>query len=393
MSSKSKKIAIASGLGAIAIALVVGLIVLLMNTVWKSPTQAEIINDSAPGQAINSLTTVNGEPAAAVVVAPPTAEWWWVLGTYSPNPVAYGLDFNKYTTGSKYIAYSLSPGADFKSYGMLGLPTTFIIYNDMDASNAAASVLQDDGVPHQLVENVIFFVPEGAYSDVNYALNQYKMAESSNDLDLNNKAMMFMGFKSFKTFMNASIEDDLSKETFSTLSALMGVTEDTYWSGVSADGYNWRGSFSNFVDPSELASPRDVQQYAENRRYIIKPDGSKVLPSETGEESGVIDPGTSTLFSSGVMEIRSNTEVAGPKENGGASDGSTDAKYIAQPLPESEGAYQININDVNRWISTMLGSSGSMGYTTFKSLSITVQKDGSSTLNITLLPEIIGSKP
>lgn len=388
MSRKRKKIVLWGTVGFVVASLLTVLVVWLLN-VSKPTTVADEIRNSAPGQAVMSLTDVNGEPAATVIIAPPTVEWWWTLGLYSPNPVAYTLDFSKYSEGSKYIAYSLSPGADFKSYGMLGLPTSFIIYNDAAAASKIAEILTADGVSHQLIENVIFFVPEGAFSDVNYALNQYKMATENDTLELNGKAKMFMEYNSFKIFMDNAAVNDVDKETFDTLASLMGITANTYWSGESEDGLHWVGQFTG-LEKSSLNSPQAIQTYIENRRYIVQPDGTLVSPGEGVSETGVIDSGQSTLFSSGIMDIRSNTEVAAARVDTSSDDGEpTGPKYSVEPLPASEGIYQININKVNDWIGAMLGTENVLSLTTFEKISITIQEDGSSTVDITLLPSIV----
>lgn len=384
--TKKTRTVIVSIVGAITVlALVVAGIIFIPQ--WmKEPTTEDIIKDSAVGEQILGITDVNGQPAASIVIAPPTEEWWWVLGTYTVNPVAYGLDFNKYNTDSKYISYTLSPGGDYLGYGYLGLPTTFIVYNSDESAKKAADLLVADGVSHQLIGDIIFFVPVGAYSDVNYALNQYEAATSEKELELDGKAMMFMQYKSIKTFVDNSAQSDLYRETFDTLSGMLGLTEDSSWSGTSEDGLHWEGEFSG-VDVEALNSPTDIQNYLSTRVYMLDENTQEwvLVPLEEMEPQqeigGIMENDQALMFSSGELNIRSNTEVAGPKTESGND--------IIKPLPESEGAYQINFTNFNAFLATIIGPDALTGYTTFASVSITIQEDGTSTMDVTLDESIL----
>lgn len=383
--SKKTKIVISSIVGAIA---VIGLVVagIIFIPQWtKPPTTEKVIKDSIVGEQILGITDVNGQPAASIVIAPPTQDWWWTLSTYTVNPVAYGLDFGKYGKGSKYIAYTLSPGGDFQSYGYLGLPTTFIVYNSDKEAQAAADLLVADAISHQLVGDMIFFVPAGAFSDVNYALNQYEEATSETELELDGKAMMFMQFKSIKDFIDLSSQSDLYKETFDTFSGMVGLTEESAWSGTSEDGLHWEGQFDE-VEVDGINSPTDINNYINSRIYLLDELTNEwVLVPETLEEGqevgGIMEAGQSEIFAKEQINIRSNTEVASAATPAG--------KNIVDPLPEEEGIYQINFTDFNGFLSSMLGPDSLSSYTTFQSVSITIQDDGTSTIDVTLDEDIL----
>ncbi len=372
----------------IGIVTVIGLVlagIFLLPNLFKKETVADQINKSTVGQNINNLTTVNGENASTVIIAPPTADWWWTLGVYSPNPTAYTLDFNKYSEGSKYIAYTVSPGANFEAYGYLGLPTTFIIYENDNAAKIQADKLTVDGISHQLVGNVIFFVPDGAFSDVNYALNQYNNATDGEDLELNGSALMYLEYKSLKTFMYQNMSNDMDKETFDTLAGLLGVTEDTYWSGTSKDGFTWEGQFSGF-DTSSINSPEDIQSYLDSRFYFMDSEGNLRPGSEATEnnQSGIAYPGQSRISGAGQLVFQSNDSTSVVLDENGE-------KVDIPVLPASEGVYRITVDDVNGLIGSLLGDEVTYGYTTFGSMSLTIKGDGSGVLVIVPDEKILSS--
>lgn len=371
--SKKTKVWVTTAVLAVVTLLVVAGVVFLPGLL-KPATVADKISNSTVGKNVTNIVTVNGEPAASVIVAPATADWWWILGVYTPNPVVYTLDFDTYKDGSKYIAYTTSPGSGFESFGYIGLPTTFIVYETEEKATQNANLLTTNGVAHEQVGNTIFFVPEGAYSDVNYALNQYNNAVGE-DLELNGEALMSLQYSSLKTFMTKNMKP-LDAETFDTLAGLLGITENTTWSGSSKDGFNWEGSFQG-LDIQSVNKPSDVQAYLDGRSYFLDGEGNLVPLGEATDEnqSGIIYPGQGRIFGDGSLILQSNDDATTTMNE----EGNTEKAPLLDP---KDGVYRITIADVNSFISSLLGDGVQYSYTTLESITITVKSDASSTINI-----------
>lgn len=372
--TKKTKVWVTTAIAAVVTLLVVAGIIFIPK-LFQPPIVSDKITSSVVGKNVTGLTSVNGEPASTVIIAPPTEDWWWILGVYSPNPVAYTLDFNTYKNGSKYIAYTTSPGGGFEAYGYLGLPTTFIIYESEDKAKANADLLMQNGVSHQLIGDTIFFVPEGAYSDVNYALNQYSAATEGEELDLDGKAMMSLQYSSLKTFMTKGMKP-LDAETFDTLAGLLGVTTETSWSGTSSDGFNWEGGFQG-LETSSVNTPTDVQAYLDSRSYFLDNEGNLKPSSEATDDnqSGIFYPGQSRIIGESQLVLQSNDDSTTHMD----AEGNTEKAPL---LKDEEGVYRITIADVNGLLASLLGDGVNYSYTTFESISVTIKKDGSSTINI-----------
>lgn len=255
------------------------------------------------------------------------------------------------------------------------MPTTFIIYESEDKAKANADLLMQNGVSHQLIGDTIFFVPEGAYSDVNYALNQYSAATEGEELDLDGKAMMSLQYSSLKTFMTKGMKP-LDAETFDTLAGLLGVTTDTSWSGTSSDGFNWEGGFQG-LETSSVNTPTDIQAYLDSRSYFLDNEGNLKPSSEATDDnqSGIFYPGQSRIIGESQLILQSNDDSTTHMDE----EGNTEKAPL---LKEEDGVYRITIADVNGLLASLLGDGVNYSYTTFESISITIKEDGSSTINI-----------
>lgn len=365
----------------IAIAVVAVLVAVITFFAVKN-SQPETVEDkiskSTVGTDISEVTTVNGEPAASIVVAPPSQKWWDTLLGYSTNPTLKDLNFDDYDEGADYVAFTMSPGNNFQSQGVLGLPTTFIVYENEDAATKIADFINSKGgLGFQQVGNMILFIQDGAYSDVNYAVDQFdntKDRTDNADLELNDTAFMAFNFKSFTSLYAAGLNDNDS-ETVDTTLALLGMTNQTVWSGTSKDGLTWDGTFSN-TDFKQPNTPTSIRDYLSGRSYYLDVDGSVKLTSEATDtnQTGVQYPAQSILISSGGMSVRSNKEAVGVDAEGAP----------IKALPASEGLYQVSV-DLNRWLTVMRSGDVVYSYTGFQTLTATV-KDATGKSTIVLEP-------
>jgi hypothetical protein len=365
----------------IAIAVVAVLVAVITFFAVKN-NQPETIEDkiskSTVGTDISEVTTVNGEPAASIVVAPPSQKWWDTLLGYSTNPTLKDLNFDDYDENADYVAFTMSPGNNFQSQGVLGLPTTFIVYENEDSATKVADFINSrGGLGFQQVGNMILFIQDGAYSDVNYAVDQFdntKDRTDNADLELNDTAFMAFNFKSFTSLYAAGLNDNDS-ETVDTTLALLGMTNQTVWSGTSKDGLTWDGTFSN-TDFKQPNTPTSIRDYLSGRSYYLDVDGSVKLTSEATDtnQTGVQYPAQSILISSGGMSVRSNEEAVGVDAEG----------TPIKALPASEGLYQVSV-DLNRWLTVMRSGDVVYSYTGFQTLTATV-KDATGKSTIVLEP-------
>lgn len=396
MSTKTKKrVYIAAG-SIVLVGIIVGVIFFILNLNKPTPTMEDMLGETDLGSNINSLVTVAGEPASTVLIAPSNEKWWYTLTAYTPNPVVYGLDYDRYSKGSEYLAYTLSPGAGFESYGSIGLPTTFIVYEDDKKALTAASLLEADGIAHQLIANMVFFVPEGAQSDVNYALNQFTVAEGKEEFALgDDEAQLFFGYGALKQLFTKNIEEK-DAVAFDTLAGMMGITTDTYWSGSSNDGFTWDGFFTG-LDVKNISSPTDISTYMSSLWYVKDENGEYVLGDEFASEhpldpdskggdlpgqSGLIDTAQATIMATGALAVRSNDDTGGTDANG-------DKLPV---LPASEGVFQAVFGDVNSFLGLMHSDDAIYPYTTFDTMTFTVKADGSSNVKLALSKNILGEE-
>lgn len=361
----------------------VGVLLFFLNMAPKQGETERQIKESSIGQEIIDITNLNDSPAASLVIAPSTSDWWSILSLYTQNDTVYTLDYAKYAKNSSYIAYTLSTGANWQGYGYLGLPTTFIIYNTPEDAANAKALLDADGVSHQLVGNMIFFVPEGAASDVDYALDQYKTVEGET-LNLNGKAMMFMTYPSLEAVLTQGTPP-VTLQTFRLLAASLGVSPETTWSGTSSDGLNWVGSFSGKFDTNSLASPTDIENALGSRYYYLQEDGTYATADKATDKS-VLVTGQAALFSTGALIIRNNEVGTQFQET---TDDNQTVTVQAQPLPADEGIYQVVLKPDEVISAFLTNGQETNEYTTFSQAVVTVQKDGSSTLRLVLKDKIL----
>lgn len=333
-----------------------------------------------PQDAISAMLTVDGVKPASIIVAPASESWWKVLLDSNPNVQLDNVKYNEISTGAKFISSAMSNGKQYSGFQAVGVPTTFIAYSTAEEATAASSLLDTTTVPHIAQGNFLLFLADGAYSDVDYALNAYKNVAKDNatmtSITSGNKASWTFNFADFATTFTKDLSDS-DKKVYTKIMSDMGVTKDTTWSGTSTDGLVWKGSFANFKE-SSVAKPADIMSYLSSLVTYTNSAGepTQKYPDQEGDE---IQTGFQDLHQAMIGSccmIVSNTDSTG----GTLIVGSELEK--GKPLG-NKGIFEVKIAP-NSWLG-ILSNRTSYEFTGYQSVDVLVtDKSGAST--ITFVP-------
>lgn len=363
-----------------AVGLVVVLIAGFLTFILLKPSETQQNVSSKTFEMVTGAVTVNKVKPASIVVTPATQDWWNKLANFTSNSEIAKVDYNALKDGAVYNAFTTSKGKKFKGYSSFGLPTTFIVYSDAKKAEAANAKV-DASIDHVLAGNMLLFLPTGAFSDVDYALAQYKDAVKLNasDLNLDNQAMWQINVKEFNSiYLQGRKKEDV--KTYNEFLTKIGVNEDTGWVGYSKDGLSWDGNVVNGSLASAV-SLRDLNAFLSAQIAYLKTDGSLTygqdVPPEN-EQSGIVYPRQSMLTNC-CMIVSNNSETIGELLPDNSSD-----KITGKPLAKSEGVYQVQIYS-NKFLALMMGDTTAYPVWGFDKVTFTV-KDASGKSNITLTP-------
>lgn len=364
-------------LGGAILGVVVLAITLVLIFLQPSGTASKL--ESSTFKNITNAVTVSEDPPASIVVAPATDKWWGNLLAFSVNPLS-DVNFNEIDDKAIYVAYTLSSGKEFQSYQAIGLPTHFIVYED-NASAVRASQKIGTDYDHVVADNMLLFVPMGAYSDVDYALEQFDKISSTSeasDLNLQDEAMWQINIGQFnKIYLEGKKEEDV--KTVKEFIALMGLTDKSSWVGYSGDGLNWDGKLSN-TSIAEVPSAESVEKFLMSQQFFINPDGTLI----TDENSDKLEAGASgiprqSLVLSCCLIVSDNKTTIGNLTS--SSDG---ALIESKPLKEKEGLLKIEILS-NQWLSLMVNNTNVYPVSQFDKVDV-VLKNMSGDISIKLAP-------
>lgn len=365
------------------IVLVAGLLTWFIVGSNQKPKIEEEFYNSQVGSSLDEITTVDGNKSATMMVAPATEKWWLTLLGYSTNVDLFDVPFSDISDGATYVAYSNSQGKEYVNYAVLGMPTSYIVYEDEAKAKAASEKLYNlSKFTFEQAGNFIIFNNIGAFSDVDFSLNEFKKQKdfvSDSNLIVEDKALVIFNVGDFSK-MYKNYLDDYDKDTYDTLLAMFGATEETYWTGTSSDGLTWKGQFSNLqLDKTE--SPVTISKFLMEKSYFLSKDG-EILPGSEATDSnqaGTIFSRQSTLMSSGTLTIKSRHEAVDyteEKETG-----------IGTPLTEKEPIYQIKA-DLNKLLSNLGSFELEFLFTSFKTVQVDITGvNGESTITFTPLSE------
>jgi hypothetical protein len=359
--------------GGIATLVIVALIVTLLAVHKSQPTALEKVDKSQTYSQVEKAVTVSNIKPGSVVVAPADEKWWKTLLEFSSNNDLANVDFNKVSKGATYVAYSNSNGIQYAATDTLGLSTTFVAYDTEKAATEAYKAIMDT-TPVVAKGNLLLFVPQGAFSDIDYSLktnkDKIKITLDTSDIDLNGQAVWRIDFDDFsKTYTQN--KEALDIEVYNTTLKMLGITKGTEWMGYSKDGLNWSGKFYTKDNEHKFSSPNKIITYLNNQIAFLKQDGSyaygmnNAIPED--EQTGVILPRQSIVTS--YMRISDNKSSAGGilnKESGKVVKG--------EALPKNEGIYQVEI-EPNSWLSFMMNADTSSQYTKFSKMTLTMTDD------------------
>lgn len=376
-SEPKKKLTLIIG---VAIGLVVVLVAGFLTFMLLKPSTTQQNVNSKTFEMVTGAVTVDKVKPASIVLTPATQEWWNKLTNFTSNIEIAKVDFNSLKDGAVYNAFTVSKGKKFKNYSSFGLPTTFIVYSDVKKAEAASAKV-DATIDHVQAGNMLLFLPAGAFSDVDYALTQYKDATkvTGSDLNLNGKAMWQISVKEFNSiYLQGRKQEDI--QTYNQFLSKIGVTENTGWVGYSKDGLSWDGNVVN-GNLGAAVSLKDLNAFLSQQVAYLKTDGTLAygqnVPPEN-EQSGIIYPRQSIL-SNCCMIISNNSETIGEL----LPDNSKD-KITGKPLTKTEGIYQVQAYS-NKFLALMMGDTTAYPVWGFDKVTFTLQ-DISGKSNITLTP-------
>ena len=288
------------------------------------------------------------------------------------------LDYSTISKNAKFIAFTNSPGDSYEVYATLGMSTTFVVYNTAEDAREAGKTLT--GVTPIFVRaNLLMLLPDGAKSDVDYAISQYTNSTSvieESDLSLDNKAIWQINFADFSTmYTNGEKSEDI--KVFETTTLMLGITSEAGWIGTSSDGLNWDGKLVN-SDTNTIPDPTNIISYLSSQLGFLLKDGTLGSGDEVTEENqtGVIYQRQSMLTN--YMLISNNKEVAG-----GLTDYATGAIDKGEVLPESEGILRVETSP-NAFFGLMMAKTSIYAVTDFSNVVFTVEDaDGTSSIRLT----------
>ena len=368
-----------------AVALVLLAIIAIIAFILSTPKTIENrLYESDTFTLVEGATTVDEVAPSTIIIAPSTQEWWANLLSYSSSSTLSEFDYSLVEKNSVYISYTNSKGGQYESFDSVGMSTTIIIYKTAaDAIAAGAAV--GNAYPYEVRSNMLLLIPQGAYSDIDYALEQYNKSKfniNNTDLELDNKAMMQINFDDFADSYTKDMSD-IDITTFTETMKMFGIEKgnESGWSGTSSDGMNWNGKFVN-VDTSKISKPSEVIKYLSQQIAIEKTDGTYVFGTEStiqeDEQTGVYELRQSVLVN--YMAISTTDETAGSLYSAESQTPEPSTK-----LKTDEGLLKVEFN-VNPWLAFMKSEITSYPVTGFDTATILVtDTDGSSTISFTPL--------
>lgn len=304
--NRPKIIGIAVALAVVIVGIIVAVVV-SMNIAQEKRT-------SVAG-AIEIFTTVDGVPPASVMIAPASDKWWNNVLQYTSNRNLDNVKYGSIANGAKNIAYSTSKGGQYKSIGALGVPTTYVIYDTVDNASAAEKLMTAAGIQTYLYENVLVFITEGAFSDVDYTLASLKDKETNTIKPINlSEAKWTINFGNFKELYSATFAKPEDVLTFEAFTSSLGISNDTTWEGTSSDGLTWNGKVNNF-NAGSVKTPQEIislitsptQKQLDKMKELTAKGTTK--ENEVSEDSFPLSSRVQRMLPSCCMNI-SNTETS-----------------------------------------------------------------------------------
>lgn len=333
-----------------------------------------------PQDAVSAMLTVDGVKPASIIVAPASETWWKVLLNSNPNVQLENVKYNEISKGAQYISSAMSNGKQYTGFQAVGVPTTFIAYSTTEEAQAASTLLDAVSIPHITSGNFLLFLVEGAYSDVDYALDAYNNVAKDNatmkSITSGNKASWTFNFADFATTFTKGLSDN-DKEVYTKLMSEMGVTKDTTWAGTSTDGLVWKGSFSNLKE-GNIAKPADIMTYLSTLITFTNLAGEPTQKYQD-QEGDEIQTGLQDLHQAMIgsccMIISNTDSTAGTIING--------AELEKGKELGNKGILEVKIAP-NPWLG-ILSNRTAYEFTGYKTVDILLtDKNGSST--ITFVP-------
>jgi hypothetical protein len=377
MSRVSKKTIILSSIAVFVLAAIVAGYFLFM----APKSQEQKLAESTTYEMITGLTAINGVKPASTVISPASQKWWDSLLLFSSNKTLDELDYSKLSKNAEYIAFTNSPGDAYEVYATLGMSTTFIVYNTPEDARAAGRTLAAT-TPNFVRANLLMLLPDGAKSDLDYAIAQYTnstLVIEENDLSLDDTAVWQINFADFSTmYTNGEKSEDV--KVFETTSLMLGITSEAGWVGTSSDGLNWDGKLLDSATDT-VPNPTNIMAYLSSQLGFLLKDGTVGTTVEVTQENqtGVIYQRQSLLTN--YMLISNNEEVAG-----GLADSETGVIDEGKILPASEGILRVETSP-NAFFALMMAETSIYAVTDFSNVVFTVKNaNGDSTIKLTPIP-------
>lgn len=347
----------------------------------------------APQDAISAMLTIDGVKPASIMVAPATDTWWKMLLASTPNRVLDNVKYSTISNGAVYISTATSKGKQYTDASAVGVPTTFIVYDTPASANAAYQKLMSETAPLNtdiadsntalvpVVEgNFLLFIPQGAFSDLDYALEAYNNVtkDDAKMKTLSNKqATWSIDFADFANILNVN-SDKSQEKVYIDLVSKLGIGETTTWSGTSKDGLVWKGKFNNYA-ADKVATPSAISAFLGS--LVTTGVDTSELPSFDSKDSpsGYDIPITAVnqaIINSCCMIISNSDSTSGSLIN-------SDGKMISGAALGQKGFLEIAITP-NTWMGIMANRT-SYPFTGYETMTILINdKNGDST--ITLVP-------
>ena len=341
-----------------------------------------------PQDAISAMLTVDGVKPASIMVAPATDIWWKTVLNASPNASLEAVKFSDISAGAQYVSTSMSKGKQYANASTVGVPTTFVVYDTPANAEAAYQKLMQANMPTATTElvdsskklspvvsgNFLLFIPEGAFSDVDYALKAYESVAGDNakmKTLSSNQASWTLDFEDFATILNAQSSKE-SKKVYTDLVSKLGIGKDTTWSGTSSDGITWEGSFKNY-QAEKVSAPAQIATYLSS--LISYNPGQMELPDkpDTGYDIPITDINQAIIGSCCMIVSNSDSTV------GNIVDGTSNIK--GAPLG-NKGFLEVEIAP-NTWMGA-IAQRTAYEFTGYKTMTVLVKdKNGASTITLT----------
>lgn len=368
--------------------LVVGLVAGLIS--WnlhnRTPQPQEALKSSTTYEMVSTvLAQETAQEPASIMLAPATEDWWKFIAEKNMNLQVRDLDFNNLSRKAVYLAYTISSGEKFTGHLMMGLPTTFVVYETTDDAVAVSEQLNANGISNFVRGNMLLLLSPGVHTDVDYSLDQFIRSEqviTAEDVNLGDQAVLMMNFSEFQNIYPQNWDED-DRAVFQKAFATMGVQpEGSGWTGTSTDGKTWQGNLYGFVPQSELLTdPTALHTVLDKTAQYVLPDGT--IATEPPEEfSGVINPQQAAAGNYFDVATQEGTSV-------GTFNAETGTLSDVKSLSERGSSDVLEVTvDVNEWLGFMEGNSSAAQLLPVERAIFTLHSlDGRSTLKFVDGPE------